>query len=62
LFSNPYQALIVFPFVALAREKYNSFRMLYQYSDVSIACFAGGSRPVGGIDKNNILIATIEKG
>lgn len=56
------KALIVFPFVAIAREKYNSFRALYQYSQISVGCFAGGSRPPGGLAKNQVIIATIEKG
>ncbi len=55
------KVIVVFPFVAIAREKYFAFREIFQNTKIRIGLFAGGNHPTGGIEKNDILVCTIEK-
>jgi DNA polymerase theta len=55
------KAILIYPFIALAREKYTSLKILFRYTNVRVGCFAGGSKPKGGIDSFDILICTMEK-
>ena len=55
------KAMLIFPFVALAHEKYNTLKVLFRYTPYRIGCFAGGSKPTGKLDEIDILVCTIEK-
>ena len=55
------KAMLIFPFISLAQEKYNTLKVLFRYTPYRIGCFAGGNKPSGKLDEIDILVCTIEK-
>lgn len=55
------RALIVLPFVSVAREKMHSLQALFQKAGLKIGGYMGNHRPAGGLSSVDIAVCTIEK-
>uniref|UniRef100_H2Z460 RNA helicase n=1 Tax=Ciona savignyi TaxID=51511 RepID=H2Z460_CIOSA len=55
------KAILVFPFVSLAREKMFHLRRLFDGTGVTVDGYMGGLSPPGGFSSVDIAICTIEK-
>lgn len=53
--------MLIFPFVALAQEKYNTLKLLFRYTNIKVGCFAGGSKPGCKLEDIDVLVCTNEK-
>ncbi|KAG1702420.1 DNA polymerase theta [Nymphon striatum] len=55
------KAIMILPFVSLAREKMLSFQKLFQEAGVKVDGFMGSHSAIGGLKACDIVICTIEK-
>ncbi|EDO32438.1 predicted protein, partial [Nematostella vectensis] len=56
------KALLILPFVSVAREKMFYLQRLFQEAGVRVEGFMGSHSPAGGFAATDIAICTIEKG
>ncbi|XP_048577953.1 DNA polymerase theta isoform X3 [Nematostella vectensis] len=56
------KALLILPFVSVAREKMFYLQRLFQESGVRVEGFMGSHSPAGGFAATDIAVCTIEKG
>jgi len=61
VFDSKRKAIMIFPFVSLAREKLRHLQWLLSDSFLKIDGFIGSSSPNGGFNSVDIAICTIEK-
>ena len=55
------KALIILPFVSVAREKMYSLQALFQDCGIKVGGFMGSHSPAGGLTQVDIAVCTIEK-
>ncbi|XP_059178781.1 DNA polymerase theta-like [Physella acuta] len=56
------KALIVLPFISVAREKMYSLQRLYQDAGIQVGGFMGSYSSAGGFSSLDVAVCTIEKG
>ncbi|CAL1548671.1 unnamed protein product, partial [Lymnaea stagnalis] len=56
------KALIILPFVSVAREKMYSLQRLYQDAGIRVGGYMGSYSPAGGLSSVDVAVCTIEKG
>ncbi|XP_012942327.1 DNA polymerase theta [Aplysia californica] len=56
------KALIILPFVSVAREKMYSLQSLFQDAGIKVGGYMGSYSPAGGLSNVDIAVCTIEKG
>ena len=61
VFETGKKALLILPFVSLAREKMFHLQSLLRDAGIRVEGFMGSSSPAGGLKVTDIAVATIEK-
>jgi DNA polymerase theta len=61
IFETGKKALLILPFISLAREKMFHLQSLLRDAGIRVEGFMGGQAPAGGLKVTDVAVATIER-